>query len=130
MTARPDALPELLKQVVSESLSQYSDGQLLERFAETGDESAFAAILDRHGPMLLGLCRRLLGDDHLADDVLQATFLVLARKPRSIRRRDSLASWLHGVAPRLARQARLAEAARTRRERQAARERAGTTTGD
>src|ERR1700687_5284829 len=107
------ALPTLLKQVLSQSLSQYSDRQLLERFVQSGDQAAFAAILDRHGPMLLGLCRRLLSDAHLADDVLQATFLVLARKARSIRRRENLAGWLYGVAQRLARQARMAEAVRS-----------------
>jgi RNA polymerase sigma factor (sigma-70 family) len=123
MAARPDVIPELIKQVVSESLAQYSDRQLLDRFVERGEEDAFAAILDRHGPMLLALCRRLLPDAHLADDVLQATFLVLARKARSIRQRDSLASWLHGVARRLARQARLAETARSRREQHAAADR-------
>ncbi len=130
MATRPTALSGLLKRVLSESLSPYSDRQLLERFVESGDEAAFAAILDRHGPMLLGLCRRLLSDAHLAEDVLQATFLVLARKAGSIGRRDSLASWLYGVAQQLARQARLAEAARWRRERQAATERPRATTGD
>ena len=75
MATRPTALSELLQHMLSASLSQYSDGQLLERFTQCGDEAAFAAILDRHGPMLLGLCRRLLSDVHLAEDVLQATFL-------------------------------------------------------
>src|SRR5262245_9730388 len=105
MAARTTSLPGLLKQVLSESLDKCSNRQLLERFTLTGDESAFAALVDRHGPMLLGLCRRLLSDAHLADDVVQATFLVLARKAGSIRRRDSLASWLYGVAQRIARQA-------------------------
>ena len=101
-------LTALLKQMVSEPLNQYSDRQLLQRFAETGDEPAFDEILKRHGPMLLSLCRREVGDAHLAEDALQATFLVLARKSRSIRRRESLADWLYGVAKRLARKARLA----------------------
>src|SRR5262249_23383272 len=99
-----------------------SDRQLLDRFTETAEEVAFAAILDRHGPMLRGLCHRLLGDGHLADDVVQATFLVLARKARSIRQRDSLAGWLYAVAQRLSRQARLAESARSHREQKAASE--------
>jgi RNA polymerase sigma factor (sigma-70 family) len=124
------ALPGLLKSVLSASLSRHSDRQLLERFVRSGDEAAFAAILDRHGPMVLGLCRRLLSDVHLADDVLQATFLVLARKAGSIRQRDNLAGWLYGVAQRLARQARLAEATRTRRERRAATERGSAAAGD
>jgi RNA polymerase sigma factor (sigma-70 family) len=111
-------------------LARYSDRQLLERFVQSRDEGAFAAILDRHGPMLLGLCRRVLSDVHLADDVFQATFLVLARKAGSIRQRDCLAGWLYGVAQRLARQARLAEASRTRRERRAASERGSAVAGD
>src|SRR5258707_10623489 len=123
VATRLASLPGMLKRVLSESLSQVSDRQLLERFTASGDEPAFEAIVDRHAPMLLSLCCRLLSDAHLADDVLQATFLVLARKAASIRRRDSLASWLYGVAQRLARHARLAEAERSRREKRAARER-------
>jgi RNA polymerase sigma factor (sigma-70 family) len=110
----------MLEHVLRAALSASSDPQLVERFAETGDEAAFAVIVDRHGPMLLNLCRRVLDDAHLAEDVVQATFLVLARKAVSIRRHDSLASWLYGVAQRLARQARLAEVARRKRERSAA----------
>ncbi|MCI0640158.1 MAG: sigma-70 family RNA polymerase sigma factor [Gemmataceae bacterium] len=120
MNAATSPLPRLLSRVLSESGAKASDRELLERYTATREESALAALVDRHGPMLRGLCRRLVNDPHDADDVLQATFLVLARKAMSIRRRDSLASWLFGVARRIARQARLAEAARTRRERQAA----------
>jgi RNA polymerase sigma factor (sigma-70 family) len=120
MTRPPATLPGLLSRVLSSAHGQLSDRQLLDRFTDSGDEGAFAAILDRHGPMLLGLCRRWVGDAHLGEDVLQATFLVLARKARAIRRRDSLAGWLYGVAQRLARQAKLADAARARRERRAA----------
>jgi RNA polymerase sigma factor (sigma-70 family) len=110
--------------VLSESLAQCSDRQLLDRFIESGNDDAFAAILDRHGPMLLGLCRRSLdGATHLAEDVLQATFLVLARKARSIRQRDSLVGWLCGVAGRLARQARSSERAHARREQRASSQR-------
>ncbi len=112
----------LLDRVMAETLQAYSDGQLLERFVELGDEAAFTALLDRHGPMLLARCRRWLGDAHLAEDVVQATFLVLARKGRSIRRRTSIAGWLYGVARRITRRAQLAEAARTRRDRLAARD--------
>jgi RNA polymerase sigma factor (sigma-70 family) len=130
MATQPTSLPGALKRVLSGSLSHESDRQLLERFARSGDEAAFAAIVDRHGPMLLGLCRRLLNDTHLADDVLQATFLVLARKAGSIRHRESLASWLYRVAQRIARHARLAEAGRSRRERQAAAGREQATDGD
>jgi RNA polymerase sigma factor (sigma-70 family) len=83
-----------------------SDAQLLSRFAGNGDEAAFEALLRRHGPLVLGLCRRLLANPSDADDAFQATFLVLARKAAAIRRRSSVASWLYGVAFRVARRAR------------------------
>ncbi|HYV38794.1 MAG TPA: RNA polymerase sigma factor, partial [Gemmataceae bacterium] len=130
MVRQSSSLSELLKIMLGEPLSQHGDRELLRDFIENHTEAAFAAILDRHGPMVLGLCRRQLGDAHLAEDVLQATFLVLARKARSIRRRESLASWLYGVATRLSRQARLAEAARSKRERQAASEHGQSSAGD
>src|SRR6516225_5450093 len=75
-----------------------ADHELLARFAALGDEAAFAALVRRHGPVVRGLCRRLLGDPGLADDVFQATFLVLARRAGSIRQRGSVSSWLYGVA--------------------------------
>src|SRR5262249_56360504 len=82
------------------------------------DEDAFEAIVDLHGPMVLGLCRRMLRDPRDIEDAFQATFLVLARKAPTIRDRDLLSSWLYGVAYRVARRAR----ARTlrRRERESA----------
>ena len=86
-----------------------SDRQLLERFTARGepaDEAAFAAMVARHGPMVLGVCRRLLGDHHHAEDAFQAVFLVLARRARSIRDPDLLGTWLYGVALRTARKAR------------------------
>jgi RNA polymerase sigma factor (sigma-70 family) len=85
---------------------QLSDAQLLERFAQNGDEAAFESLLWRHGPMVLGLCRRVLRHRHDAEDVFQATFLVFFRKARSIRRRDCLPSWLYKVAYRIAVRAR------------------------
>ena len=100
-----------------------SDGQLLERFVQHGDESAeaaFAALVDRHGAMVLRVCRQVLGDEHDAQDASQATFLVLARRAGSIGRRESVASWLHGVALRVAARARLAAARRRARERRGA----------
>jgi RNA polymerase sigma factor (sigma-70 family) len=79
-----------------------TDGQLLERFASEQDELAFETLLDRHGRMVLGVCRRLLSDAHDAEDAFQATFLVLVCKAGSIAKRESAASWLYGVAHRIA----------------------------
>jgi RNA polymerase sigma factor (sigma-70 family) len=83
-----------------------SDRELLGRFVRQRDDAAFAALLERHGPMVLGVARRGLRDEQLAEDVLQATFLVLARTAATIRKQPSLGSWLHGVAWRLARKAK------------------------
>ena len=88
------------------SLIGLSDRQLIERFNHRRDEAAFAALVARHGPMVLGLCRQLLGDRHLAEDAFQAVFLVLARKAHSLRDPDLLGTWLYGVALRTARKAR------------------------
>jgi RNA polymerase sigma factor (sigma-70 family) len=88
-------------------LAALTDRQLLERFAAVRDEAAFAALVERHGRLVLGVCRRLLGDAHEAEDVFQATFLVLARKADALRHPDAVASFLHGVAARLARKARM-----------------------
>jgi len=96
-----------------------SDRQLLERFTacrERADEAAFAAIVARHGPMVLGVCRQLLGDHHHAEDAFQAVFFVLARRARSIRDPELLGTWLYGVALRTARKARKGIARRRRTE--------------
>jgi RNA polymerase sigma factor (sigma-70 family) len=85
----------------------------LERFARQQDEAAFAALVRRHGPMVLGVCQRILRDPHDAEDAFQATFLVLVRKTGSLARPELLANWLYGVACRTALSAR-AEAARRR----------------
>ena len=94
-----------------------TDGQLIERFLSQRDdagEAAFRALVERHAPMVLRICRDVLGDWHEAEDASQATFIVLASKAGSIRKRDSIASWLFGVACRVAAQAK-AKAARRRR---------------
>jgi RNA polymerase sigma factor (sigma-70 family) len=99
-----------------------SDEQLLERFATRHDEAAeaaFAALVDRHGPMVLGVCRRWLRDPNDAHDAFQATFLVLVRKAGGIRKRDSLAHWLYGVATRVSAHARVSSARRRAVERRA-----------
>ncbi len=85
-----------------QSADQLQDRQLLQRFAAEQDEQAFAALVRRHGPLVLGVCRRRLRDSHEAEDVFQATFLVLARRAGSICKQDSVGSWLYGVASRLA----------------------------
>ncbi len=95
-----------------------SDRQLLERFLDRGEggEAAFEALVTRHGPMVMGVCRQLLGRPDDAEDAFQATFLVLVRRADSIRKRDSLASWLYGVARRIALRAKSQEASRRLRE--------------
>jgi RNA polymerase sigma factor (sigma-70 family) len=107
------ASPSLVRQLGSlfegGSTAGLSDRQLLERFTARDDpaaQAAFAAIVARHGPMVLGVCRQLLGDHHLAEDAFQAVFLVLARRARSIRNPDQLGPWLHGVSLRTARKTR------------------------
>jgi RNA polymerase sigma factor (sigma-70 family) len=90
------------------------DQQLLDRFVAARDEAAFAALVRRHGPMVSGVCRRLLLDAHEAEDAFQATFLVLVYKARSIGRPESLGPWLHGVAFRSAAQVRHAARLRAR----------------
>jgi RNA polymerase sigma factor (sigma-70 family) len=96
------------------------DAELLERFVAGGDETAeaaFTALVERHGVMVLGVCRRVLGNRDEADDAFQATFLVLARKAAAIARREQLASWLHGVARHAALDARARMARQRAKER-------------
>jgi RNA polymerase sigma-70 factor (ECF subfamily) len=107
-----------------------SDHALLEGFVRLRDERAFAALVARHGPMVLRVCRRVLGNADDAEDALQAVFLVLARKAGSIRERDSLAAWLHGVAHRLALKARATITRRRRLELQPGASSPGTVSDD
>ena len=102
-----------------------AEGQLLERFSSRRDEAAFELIVARHGPMVLGVCRRVLSDPHDVEDAFQATFLVLVRKAHSLRRRDLLGNWLYGVAHRVAVRARANAARRRTRERSGAEAAAG-----
>ena len=102
------------------SMAGLTDRQLLERFTapgrEAAGEAAFAALVARHGPMVMGVCRQLLGDAQHAEDTFQAVFLVLARRASSIRDPDLLGNWLYGVAIRSARCARQQIGRRRRRE--------------
>jgi RNA polymerase sigma factor (sigma-70 family) len=100
-------------------LEEASDGQLLERFLARRDEAAFGTLLNRHGPMVLNVCRRVLQHAQDTEDAFQATFLLLARSGGSIRKRESVASWLYGVAYRLAIKTRTRNARRQDREKQA-----------
>src|SRR5262245_45334948 len=82
------------------------DGELLTRYRTLRDQDAFGSLVRRHGPMVLGVCKRVLRDAHAADDAFQATFLVLAKKADAVRPPDRLAPWLYGVAYRTALKAR------------------------
>jgi len=102
------------------NLGNVDDGQLLERFRTCSDAQgaeAFRVLVDRYGPIVMGVCRGVLGDENHADDAFQATFLVLVRKAGSIRNRQSIGPWLHGVAVRVARRARARAARRNALER-------------
>jgi RNA polymerase sigma-70 factor (ECF subfamily) len=94
------------------AVGMLSDGQLLDRFVERRDASAFEAIVERYGPLVWGICRRALRHHHDAEDAFQATFLVLARKPASVMLREKLGNWLYGVAFQTAMKARATRAKR------------------
>ncbi len=108
------ATPELERIFHGETVAGLSEWQLLARYIEHRDELAFAALVAKHGPMVMGTCRRMLSGGADADDAFQATFLVLVRRARSLGPRDAIGPWLHGVAARVSMRAR-AQAARRRR---------------
>jgi RNA polymerase sigma factor (sigma-70 family) len=112
------ALRRLYALVAPPAAVEAADGELLARFAERRDEAAFAALVGRHGRMVLGLCRRLLRHEQDAEDAFQAAFLILARKAASVGKGDSVGSWLYKVAFRVALRARAQSARRSAREPQ------------
>jgi RNA polymerase sigma factor (sigma-70 family) len=112
------ALRELNRLFADGVVAGLSDAELLKRFLAGGDAVAFEALLGRHGPMVLSVCRGILRDPHDAEDAFQATFLVLVKTGGTIRAGDALAGWLHRVARRVANQANAAAARRRTLERQ------------
>jgi RNA polymerase sigma factor (sigma-70 family) len=117
MTIRPQRLLRHIRRLAGPTTPDpASDGALLERFVRNRDEDAFAALVGRHGPMVLAVCRSVLGDVHRAEDAYQAAWLVLARKAATVRPAGRLASWLHGVARHLALKCRRADTRRRQRE--------------
>jgi len=118
-TARMDTvIRHLRRAVLRQDAAGRTDGQLLASFIEQKDEVAFEALVRRHGPMVFGVCRRVVGNHHDAEDAFQATFLVLARKASSVRPRERVANWLHGVALRTAMKAKTMTTKRRGREKQ------------
>jgi RNA polymerase sigma factor (sigma-70 family) len=112
-------LRQLCRLVGARSVEELSDRQLLEAFAQSHDSGAFEILVMRHGPLVLGVCRRVLQEDNDADDAFQATFMVFARKAGTIRRQEAVASWLCGTAYRIALKAKAAAGRRREQERQA-----------
>jgi RNA polymerase sigma factor (sigma-70 family) len=112
------ALRDLRQATEISDVAAHSDGELLGAFLRRQDEAAFEALVRRHGPMVLGVCQRLLGDTNDAADVFQAVFLVFARKANSLRSPASLGAWLYGVAVRTSLKARSARRRHRAREKQ------------
>src|SRR5262249_16116008 len=100
------------------AVDEPGDDVLLERFTARRDETAFAALVRRHGPLVLGVCRRVLQHEHDAEDAFQAVFCVLARKAGAIRRGTAVGGWLYAVAFRIARKAKAIQMRRRQRERE------------
>jgi RNA polymerase sigma factor (sigma-70 family) len=117
--ALADGLRHLRGKMAAQKLHEESDEQLLHAFLSCSEESAFAVLVGRHGPMVLQVCRRVLGHAQDAEDAFQATFLVLARNAATLRNKTALASWLYGTAYRLSMKAKQSAVRRRKHERQA-----------
>src|SRR5437763_10194137 len=113
-----DVVHHLRRTVLLREGAGLTDGQLLEDYVRHRDEAAVAARVRRHGPMVWGVCRRILRNYHDVEDAFQAAFLVLVRKAASVVPREKVANWLYGVAYQTARKARATAAKRGARERQ------------
>src|SRR5271166_4200513 len=111
-------IQHLRRIVLLSDVASMTDGQLLNRYVEGGDEDAFAVLVKRHGPMVWGVCRRLLANHQNAEDAFQATFLVLVRKAATVLPRQMVANWLYGVAHMTAHRCKVAAAKGRRREKQ------------
>jgi RNA polymerase sigma factor (sigma-70 family) len=110
-------LQHIRKLAAVQSARELADHELLQRFVAGKDEAAFTVLVQRHGPMIMGVCRRMLSSAHDAEDACQASFLVLAQKAASIRKTTSLSSWLHGVASRVAANLKRERVRRYKREK-------------
>lgn len=115
---QPSALIRFVRRIAVAETPETGDALLLRRFIDGRDAEAFAALVQRHGPMVFGVCRRMLGDIHEAEDCFQATFLILARRASAVGRPDLVGGWLHGVACRVATRARHLLVRRRAQERQ------------
>src|SRR6516164_3393719 len=113
-----EVIQHLRTMVLLRDAAGLTDGQLLRDYLSRRDEAALAALVQRHSPMVWGVCRRVLPNHHDAEDAFQATFLVLVRKAASIVPREMVANWLYGVAHQTALKARATAARRKGRERQ------------
>src|SRR6266496_3254353 len=117
MKTAPSPILQLIRRTVEDQrANRLTDQELLHRFRSERDEAAFHTLLRRHGPMVLDVCRNVLGNEADAEDAFQATFLILTQKAGAIRKQASVGSWLYGVAYRTALKARAGSPIQQRHE--------------